>query len=44
MQKLAAFNLSVLARFLGMPGGGEKFISTYMISEYHGERENISDT
>jgi len=43
MQNLAAFNLSVLALFLGMSGGGDKFLSTYMITEYHGERAKISD-
>jgi len=38
MQNLAAFNLSVLALFLVMPSRGDKFLSTYMMSEYHGER------
>ena len=36
--KLGSFNLSVLALFLVILGGGDKFLSTYMISEYH-ERE-----
>jgi len=44
MQNLAVFNLSVLALFLVMPGGGDRFFSTYIISEYLGDKENISDT